>query len=112
MGMEVAVEPSGRLLCELEEIGLGAKSSKDVEYHELELAYEIAIALELTQADFCDHVGWMNLNILRNAMRRHGMTWEVSHPAGHIIQRWVFGKIGLENSIESYKRERLSRRGV
>jgi hypothetical protein len=106
VGMEVVVEPRERLPFEEEEIDLGAKCSKNVEYHEPELAYHIAITLELTQTDFCEHVGWPDLNILRNAMRRHGMTWGASHRAG-VIQRLVFGKIGLENSIESYKRERL-----
>jgi hypothetical protein len=38
------------------------------------------------------------------------MTWEVSHPAGQIIQGLVFGKIELEqleNSIESYQLQKL-----
>jgi hypothetical protein len=75
------VEPSDRLLRELEEIGLGAKSSKDVECDEPEMACQIAMALWMTQAAFCEHVGWPDLNRLWNAMRRQGMRWEVLQPA-------------------------------
>jgi hypothetical protein len=78
--MEGGVKPSERLLRELEEIGLGAKSSKDADYHELEMAYPFANALEMIRRHSCQQVGWPDLNIPRRAMRRHGMTWDVSPP--------------------------------